>query len=117
VLLDTSLERGQPQRRRKRTAGDKQHSRALKLKHYYKDLDQIQEDHLPKNADKLLNQPIDEDLPGQGQFYCLQCARYFQGSDALEKHYRSKPHKRRLKVMKEPLWSQEEAERCGGLSK
>lgn len=107
---------GQPQRRRKKTAADKQHSRALKLKHYYKDLDQIHSDLQPTNADKLLNQPIDEDLPGQGQIYCLQCARYFQSSGAMEKHYKSKPHKRRLKELKEPVWTQAWAEKCSGMS-
>jgi bud site selection protein 20 len=108
---------GQPQRRKKKTAGDKQHSRALKVKHFYKDIDQIHDDLLQKNADKLLNQPIDEDLPGQGQFYCLQCARYFQSSAALEMHYKSKPHKQRVKVLREPVWSQAEAEKCAGMSR
>jgi bud site selection protein 20 len=44
---------------------------------YVKDIDQIVlHDLLEENAAKLNNQPIDEDKPGLGQFYCISCARY-----------------------------------------
>jgi bud site selection protein 20 len=39
-----------------------------------KDLDQIQEDLLPQNVNKLKDQLAqDPDLPGMGQFYCVEC--------------------------------------------
>ncbi|MCH1921997.1 hypothetical protein L9G15_21570, partial [Shewanella sp. A3A] len=34
--------------------------------------------------------PVDEDLPGMGQFYCLHCDRYFASESVKEEHYRSK---------------------------
>uniref|UniRef100_A0A915DD06 Uncharacterized protein n=1 Tax=Ditylenchus dipsaci TaxID=166011 RepID=A0A915DD06_9BILA len=42
-----------------------------------KDLDEILEDLKPEKIAKLQNQEIDLDLPGDGQFYCVQCNRYF----------------------------------------
>lgn len=38
-----------------------------------KDLDEIVDDLRPEKKAKLLNQPLDSDLPGDGQFYCVQC--------------------------------------------
>lgn len=43
----------------------------------------------------------DEDLPGLGQHFCISCSRYFVDQTTLELHRRSKPHKRRLKVLEE----------------
>lgn len=52
--------------------------RERRTRNYKRDLDQIVfEDMLPENTDKLLHQPISEDLPGLGQHYCITCARYF----------------------------------------
>jgi bud site selection protein 20 len=60
-------------------------------------------------------------VPGQGKHYCVSCARYFIGRDALATHQRSKPHKRRLKELlslkqqgKKPH-SQADAERAAGM--
>ncbi|KAG6520634.1 hypothetical protein ZIOFF_017693 [Zingiber officinale] len=44
-------------------------------------------------AEKTL--PLDEDLPGMGQFYCLHCDRYFAGEDVRQGHFSSKRHKKR----------------------
>ncbi len=41
------------------------------------------------------------DLPGNGQFYCVSCAKYYKNVEALETHNRSKLHKRLLKVLRE----------------
>ena len=38
---------------------------------------------------------LDEDTPGGGAHYCISCSRYFVTGDALEKHAKTKPHKRR----------------------
>ena len=70
---------------------------------------------LPENADKLLNQPIDEYKPGLGQNYCLTCARYFISQNAIQAHLKTKEHKKRIKTCKEIPYSHEEAERAGGL--
>lgn len=47
--------------------------------------------------------PVDLDLPGRGQFYCVACAKYFKDEENLTKHERSKPHKRQCKrLLEEP---------------
>ena len=40
----------------------------------FNDLDQIHDDLKPENIDKKKHQEIDTDLPGLGQFYCVECA-------------------------------------------
>jgi bud site selection protein 20 len=65
--------------KRKKGAGtqNKKWHKIHKTKHYKKDLDIRFNDMKPQNLPKLENQPIDEDLPGLGQFYCVPCSRYF----------------------------------------
>ncbi|KAH8738703.1 hypothetical protein FG386_000494 [Cryptosporidium ryanae] len=54
--------------------------------------------------------PVDPDLPGNGQFYCITCARYFINSSSLISHNRSKDHKRLLKKIKtEEAWTESHA--------
>lgn len=96
---------------------DKGVHKEVKMKHYAKDIDQIHEDLRPGKVEKLEHQQKDEDLPGQGQFYCVQCARYFISQGSLNDHRKSKPHKKRLKELKEVPYSQEEAERAAGMTK
>ncbi|KAK9727115.1 hypothetical protein RND81_05G258900 [Saponaria officinalis] len=43
--------------------------------------------------------PVDEDLPGLGQFYCLHCDRYFSTLTVRDDHFKTKRHKKRLKQM------------------
>ncbi|KAK1283992.1 hypothetical protein QJS10_CPB21g00320 [Acorus calamus] len=43
--------------------------------------------------------PVDEDLPGMGQFYCLHCDRYFANVLVRDDHFRTKLHKKRAKQM------------------
>jgi bud site selection protein 20 len=108
---------GKPQKRKKKTAMDKGTHKQLKLKHYAKDIDQVVHDLKPENEKVLKNQEKDEDLPGQGQFYCVECARYFINNNSLNDHIRSKPHKKRLRELKTKPYSQEEAERAAGMTK
>ena len=67
-----------------------------------------------ENIEKLINQPVDEDKPGLGQFYCVQCAKYFVDQTSLDSHLRGKNHKKRLKVLQEKPFTQEEAEFAAG---
>lgn len=62
------------------------------------------------------DQPIDFDLPGMGQHYCVECARYFISDHVLEQHTRTKKHKMRLKELKEEPYSQAEAEAAVGMA-
>ncbi|OBA21333.1 bud site selection protein 20 [Metschnikowia bicuspidata var. bicuspidata NRRL YB-4993] len=61
----------------------------------------------------LKNQPLDETKPGLGQYYCVECAKYFENQISLDRHTKGKIHKRRLKDLKQrpytPLESQASA--------
>ncbi|XP_070384772.1 zinc finger protein 593-like isoform X2 [Dermacentor albipictus] len=67
-----------------------------KTKRRAKDIDQIHIDMQPEKAERLLNQEVDYDMPGDAQFYCLHCARYFMDKNSLNDHLKSKNHKRRV---------------------
>ncbi|XP_037778060.1 zinc finger protein 593-like [Penaeus monodon] len=103
---------GGPKRRKKSSPGLK---RLLKTKRKTKDLDQIDDDLKEENIHKLLHQEVDPDLPGDAQHYCVHCARYFINREALKSHFKSKPHKKRLKSLELEPYTIEESERAGGL--
>lgn len=73
----------------------------------------IDED-LKNNADGLLNQEIDLDKPGFAQNYCLHCAKYFIDQRALDDHFRTKVHKRRMKALQDEPYTEKEAELAAG---
>jgi len=104
-----------------RVARKKQHKGDRPLKEKYrtrrktKDHDQIHVDLQPEQARRLLNQPVDIDVTGAGQFYCLHCAKYFIDETALRKHFTGKPHKRRIKALQTEPYSQAEAEQAAGM--
>lgn len=52
----------------------KDNKKSFRTRRRKKDLDQIHQDLKPEKAAKLLSQDVDPDLPGLGQFYCLECA-------------------------------------------
>lgn len=57
--------------------GRKLHKRPgkrLKAKRITKQLDEIFEDAKEENRKKLENQAVDYDIPGNAQFYCVECA-------------------------------------------
>ncbi|UKZ76037.1 hypothetical protein TrVFT333_003733 [Trichoderma virens FT-333] len=67
-----------------------------------RDVDQIISDlrsqkHLAQYKDTKLTQ----DLPGLGKNYCVTCSRWFDTPITLATHERGKPHKRRLKQLRE----------------
>ncbi|KAK2454954.1 zinc finger protein [Trifolium repens] len=39
--------------------------------------------------------PVDEDLPGMGQHYCLHCDRFFASVAVRDEHFKTKKHRRR----------------------
>jgi bud site selection protein 20 len=81
-------------RTRRRTKGTKFKSSDLTLS----DLDQIYNE----IKQGKVRTPLDLDLPGQGQFFCPSCSRYFINEPTLHSHLKSKPHKKRVKALKEP---------------
>lgn len=101
---------GKPQARKKGRNKDKAHRRIVKAKNLRRFQDQIYEDLQPEKTAKLLNQPIDEDLPGLGQFYCVSCAKHFVNRHSLTTHTKTKDHKKQLKILKEKPYDLKEAE-------
>ncbi|KAK4496909.1 hypothetical protein PRZ48_011358 [Zasmidium cellare] len=88
-----------------------------KTRRHTRDLDQVHADvaskkHLQQYKD--LHAP--EDLPGFGDFYCTECAKWFESQSNLDKHAKGKPHKRRVKQLKEEPYSQKEAELAAGIT-
>ncbi|KAI9670196.1 MAG: Bud site selection protein 20 [Alyxoria varia] len=81
-----------------------------------RDVDQVYADlrdskHLSQHRDTKAA----EDLPALGQHYCVECAKWFEGDRSLLQHRRGKPHKRRLRQLKEEPYTQKEAEAAAGL--
>ncbi|XP_045195792.2 zinc finger protein 593-like [Mercenaria mercenaria] len=101
--------------RKKQHKGDKPLKEKYRTKRKTKDHDQIHEDMKPDKAQKLLNQEIDYDRPGAGQFYCIHCAKYCINEQALKEHFRGKPHKRRIKALQVEPYTQAEADRAAGM--
>lgn len=101
--------------RRKRVHTEKKHEKKLhRTRRRTKDLDQIHQD--LANKDKWVQQALDSELPGMGQFYCVECAKYCISQTALETHQASKLHKKRLKDLKDGPYTQADAEAAIGLT-
>ncbi|PJF18441.1 hypothetical protein PSACC_01746 [Paramicrosporidium saccamoebae] len=97
--------------RRSRThKARKELSKKNRLRKRTKDLDQIVED-----IDTGRRQvEFDEDLPGGGQFQCVECSRFFISQEVLDEHNKTKPHKKRLRELKTKPYTLEEANAAGG---
>ncbi|KAI9634451.1 uncharacterized protein MKK02DRAFT_28192 [Dioszegia hungarica] len=89
--------------------------RAARTRVRTKDLDQIQDDLRMSNRVKLESQPIDEDKPGLGQHYCVECAKYYETDLAVKNHLKSKVHKRRLKELRDPAYTVAESKAGQGV--
>ncbi|KAG9243868.1 hypothetical protein BJ878DRAFT_422671, partial [Calycina marina] len=80
-----------------------------------RDLDQIHADlRSPKHLAEHTNTKAAEDLPGLGQFYCVECAKWFETDKSLVTHRKGSNHKRRLKALKTEPYTQREAEAATG---
>ncbi|XP_011297080.1 zinc finger protein 593 [Fopius arisanus] len=100
--------------KRKKNVQSNGMKKGTKTKRKIKDLDEIDNDLKEENARKLLNQDVDFDKPGSAQFYCIHCARYFINDRALEDHFTTKVHKRRMKALEDEPYTIEESERAAG---
>lgn len=69
---------------------------------------------LKTKSDSLLNQEFDLEKPGFAQNYCLHCAKYFINLRALEDHFKTKVHKRRMKALEAEPFTQEESYLAAG---
>ncbi|KAF4649483.1 hypothetical protein FOL46_001775, partial [Perkinsus olseni] len=95
------------QKRRKKNANNTRGG-IVKAKRHTRDIDQIHDD--LKAPEKFSNMPVDEDLPGRGQHYCVSCAKYFITDIALVAHFKTAKHRRRLKQALDDPHTQESAE-------
>lgn len=77
---------------RRKTSKTKEYKKSHDVKRRTRDIDQIQDD-VARTEPVAFE--VDEDLPGQGQFYCVECARHFQDQTTIDLHKATKVHKRR----------------------
>ncbi|XP_058057338.1 zinc finger protein 593 homolog [Anopheles bellator] len=102
-----------PYARKKMHSGDTHLRRRWRLRNRKKDLDEIDAD-LKTNPEQLLKQEVDLDKPGFAQFYCIHCATYYINDQALQAHFRTKVHKRRLKALEVEPYTVEDSLRAAG---
>lgn len=88
-----------------------------KTRRYTRDIDQIHADVASKrHLEQHLETKAPEDLPGFGQWYCVECAKHYESEVNFVSHKKGKPHKRRVKQIAEEPYSQAEAEAAVGLT-
>uniref|UniRef100_A0A0K8TQY1 Zinc finger protein 593 homolog n=1 Tax=Tabanus bromius TaxID=304241 RepID=A0A0K8TQY1_TABBR len=104
---------GMVQKRKKMHSGDTHLKRRWRVRNRRRDLDQIDAD-LQTKPEELVNQNVDMEKPGFGQFYCIHCAKYFIDDHAMQAHFKTKVHKRRMKALEAEPYSIEESERAAG---
>lgn len=87
------------------------------VKRRAKDLDQIQDELRAVAAGRLaVSSYRDEDAPGGGAFFCVECSRHCVNDAALVAHRATKSHKRQLKTVAEQQYTQKEADAAAGMS-
>lgn len=86
-----------------------------KTKRRTRDLDLVYNDLASKESIAALkNQPLDETKPGLGQYYDIECAKYFETQEALDRHVKGKVHKRRVKDLRQRPYTPLESEASAG---
>ena len=96
----------------------KKYKKKTWLCHRAKDTDQIQ-DEIAKSIEtsKPIAFDYNDDLPGGGQFYCVETAKHFADAKGLADHKKSRYYKRRCKELKEKKYNQDVADWAGGMTK
>lgn len=88
-----------------------------KTKRRTRDLDLIYNDLSSKESImRLKNQPLDETKAGLGQYYCIECAKYYENQSSLDRHTTGKKHKRRAKELKQRPYTNLESEAASGVN-
>jgi len=87
-------------------------SRSTKLRS--RDVDQIQDDLVNGKKNTI---EYDEELPGGGQFYCIETGRHFMHAEGLASHKKTKAYRKRCKILKEEQYTQAEADLGAGVSR
>lgn len=73
--------------------------RGGKTKTKTRDLDQIKDDII--NNQEFLKALDSVDEGKVSHLYCIHCSRFFQSSDILDEHLKSKTHKHRVRRLKD----------------
>jgi len=96
----------------------KKYKKITKVGRRVKDIDQIQ-DEIEKahEREKPITFDYDDELPGGGQFFCVETSLHFIDAKALADHKKSRFFKRRVKALKEEKYTQESAELAAGMTK
>ncbi|KAK3207451.1 hypothetical protein GRF29_103g1003567 [Pseudopithomyces chartarum] len=88
-----------------------------KTRRHTRDLDQIHADlRDEKHLSHFKDTKATEDLPGLGNWYCKECAKWFESEANFDAHHKGKVHKRRVKQLRDEPYSQKEAEAAAGLA-
>jgi len=96
----------------------KKYKRKTWLCNRAKDTDQIQDEmEKAKKAGKPITFKYDDELPGGGQFYCVESAKHFIDAKALADHKKTRYYKKRCKELKEEQYNQGMSEWAGGMTK
>lgn len=97
---------------------NKKYKRKVWLCNRDKDVDQIQ-DEIEKSEEtgKAIAFEYDDDLPGGGQFYCVETGRHFADAKALADHKKTKFYKRRLRELKKEKYTQDVSDWAAGMTK
>ncbi|KAK5099475.1 hypothetical protein LTR70_002375 [Exophiala xenobiotica] len=91
--------------------------RRIKTKRLTRGLDQVKADLAnPRHLTQYKSTKAAEDLPGLGEFYCIECAKWFEGEHNLASHRRGKNHKRRVKELRAEAHTQKRADAAVGLT-
>lgn len=70
-----------------------------KTRRRLRDVDQVIADlKSPKHLAQYKATKANEDLPGLGQFYCVECAKWFESENSMVTHRKGKTHKRRFVI-------------------
>lgn len=73
-----------------------------KTRRYTRDLDQVHADlRSERHLEQYKETKAAEDLPALGQFYCTECAKWFESDYNFAAHRKGKVHKRRYALLGE----------------
>merc|ERR1712225_153225 len=91
------------------TMGIPQKSTKTKTRRRLRDLDQIHMDMADqKHLLQHKNSKAPEDLPGLGQFYCVECAKWFESEHSMVTHRKGSTHKGQVKALKDEPYTQKD---------
>ena len=96
----------------------KKYKKTRDTKRRRRDVDQVFDDVARIDKEGEAKVEYDEDLPGGGQFYCVETGKHFTSADALKAHRKSRAFRRRVKELKEETkYTQAEADFGAGMTK